>query len=378
MSDDPRTRAEQLTAALTDGHERLYMTSPTFHGAVDTLVQLLPIWLDGIAVEAQAADARAAEAVELAKRLFPGPMWLSAEAVRQMGDDVLRKPAHGHDPGPIGWPHVYEPGPEDRCNITSCREPRESYQHAQTIVAVDVPGSETLADVGRAYVGRVTEEVRARQRAAGLGEPELVYVHVGENPPDNASHLPVEPALCGWPQDGHTPSPSWIDSDLKCRLPIRGYRAVSPENQTVTYSLPVCADHGVVATAAGWTVEPLPTPEAVHLAIHHAPQPEPVGPITVAIDPVTERPEATPVSLLDGDGRVIAASPDRPTAPVYDNGVALILEPHPYDVDEDGAACCPEPVDADVHSGAWSCICGPRNDDPGDPNPLCPLHGEPL
>jgi len=66
--------------------------------------------------------------------------------------------------------------------------------------------------------------------------------------------MPDDVHLCAWPADGHTPSRYHIDTGRKCLLPMRGHRALSPIDQTVTYDMPVCNDHVPAAAAAGWTV----------------------------------------------------------------------------------------------------------------------------
>jgi hypothetical protein len=45
----------ELRDALARGHESIYATSPTFRAHLDTLVALLPLWVRGMAAEAQAA-----------------------------------------------------------------------------------------------------------------------------------------------------------------------------------------------------------------------------------------------------------------------------------------------------------------------------------
>lgn len=61
---------------------------------------------------------------------------------------------------------------------------------------------------------------------------------------------------CAWPNTGDVPSPEHCYSGPRCAHTWGGLVAVSPEDQTVTYSLPVCVAHEHVAADAGWTVGP--------------------------------------------------------------------------------------------------------------------------
>lgn len=66
MSD--RRQVDALRDALVNGENRhRYFTSPTFKASVDTLAEMLPAWVGGLAAGAEAHDKTMAAAVEAAQ-----------------------------------------------------------------------------------------------------------------------------------------------------------------------------------------------------------------------------------------------------------------------------------------------------------------------
>lgn len=54
----PEPPERVIALALAAGHVDLYVNSPSFHDAVDTLAALLPAMVDGLAAQANAQDAQ--------------------------------------------------------------------------------------------------------------------------------------------------------------------------------------------------------------------------------------------------------------------------------------------------------------------------------
>jgi hypothetical protein len=69
----PEERREALTLGLVGEHIDLYQSSATFRLTVDQLVQLLPLWVKGIAERAQESDREIQAAIQMASRT-PSPL----------------------------------------------------------------------------------------------------------------------------------------------------------------------------------------------------------------------------------------------------------------------------------------------------------------
>jgi hypothetical protein len=55
-------------ALVPPRHGALYQNSAAFHSAIDTLARMLPVWVDGLALECSRLQADVAENVQLAMR----------------------------------------------------------------------------------------------------------------------------------------------------------------------------------------------------------------------------------------------------------------------------------------------------------------------
>lgn len=70
----PSSRAREIVVALVGPeHRQRYTMSPSFRQAVDTLVAMLPAWVDGLAAQSDEADRRIAAAAEALARSPIGP-----------------------------------------------------------------------------------------------------------------------------------------------------------------------------------------------------------------------------------------------------------------------------------------------------------------
>lgn len=75
MRDAPTARQNEIVAALiTPAHRDRYLTSPSFKGAVDTLIRMLPAWIDGLAAQSDEVDRETALAVEAIRRTPSTPL----------------------------------------------------------------------------------------------------------------------------------------------------------------------------------------------------------------------------------------------------------------------------------------------------------------
>jgi len=57
MEQTPQQRATLIEGLVGDKWRSLYLTSPSFHTQIDTVVGLLPPWIDALAKDAQKQDA---------------------------------------------------------------------------------------------------------------------------------------------------------------------------------------------------------------------------------------------------------------------------------------------------------------------------------
>jgi hypothetical protein len=84
---DDRQRAGVMFLVGDGQHAHLYRTSSVFKGNVDMLVRMLPAWVDGIAAESAAAEARIREAIEVMSRAPMAPMIFPCTSAPDGADD---------------------------------------------------------------------------------------------------------------------------------------------------------------------------------------------------------------------------------------------------------------------------------------------------
>ncbi len=82
---------------VTPRHQRLYETNATFHASVDTLAALLPLWLDGLAVHAEAVGDWQSEQVQMATRSFDYSVPPLPDDLRRGVHDVALHPQEQSD-----------------------------------------------------------------------------------------------------------------------------------------------------------------------------------------------------------------------------------------------------------------------------------------
>jgi hypothetical protein len=341
-----------LAQALPGPHAGLARTSPSFKHFIDTLASWLPVWVDGAAVAARAADLDMIQRTELAST------FLTPERI----DDLLAgmpapwRASTGRTSRTLR--HTFDPSPVDPNDCLECDRPRDHHIH-------DAPQPSGHAD------------------------------KTAENE-------------CWWPADGHTPANTYLDVGYgHCGEPVAG-TATSPRMHAFTYRLPVCPVHAAYAFEAGWIssiVHPPATRRDPSEAIPKHPFVHPEGGaegcMWISENQTCGFPPEAACHQLDHDNRVCERRHASMTVPVTcpggcpcdcharrcpDDGrchhdcdraadrscwrvryaaplsitgwdtwppeiVAANQLPHPYDWDSDGFAtpCCILPVDHPIH-----------------------------
>lgn len=70
-SDDQQQRRHLIESLVGEAHKRDYLTSAVFKASIDTLAEMLPVWVDGMAAHAAENDAKWRAATALAMQMPP-------------------------------------------------------------------------------------------------------------------------------------------------------------------------------------------------------------------------------------------------------------------------------------------------------------------